>query len=104
MQEFEKAGIDKMIGENIIECAQKEWTVPIVLVPNKDGTFQFCIDYCKLNAVVEQNFYPIASMDGSIDSLGEASFSKLDVNSRYLEVEIVDADKDKMELTSHHGL
>lgn len=44
---------DKMLSENVIEAALAEWVVPIVIFSRKDGTLQFCVDYCELNAVTK---------------------------------------------------
>lgn len=45
---------------------------PIVLVPDNDGTIQFCLDYRKLNAVAKQDSHPTPCTDKCIESLGEA--------------------------------
>lgn len=59
----EKAKIDKMHAENIIEPIQNEWTASIVFVLNKDETLWFCVDYCKLNDVTKRNSWLITHTD-----------------------------------------
>lgn len=78
-----------MLSQDVIELAQTEWTTPVVFAPKKDGLFRFCVDYSKSNNLTHRNSYPILRMDECIDSFGKAtSFSILDANSGYYQVEI----------------
>ena len=104
-REFEKQEIQKMLAMNVIEPAQSEWAAPIVFAPKKDGALRFCVDYRRLNAITVRDSYPIPRMDECMDSLGTAkTFSTLDANSGYWQVEIDPKDRDKTAFTSHHGL
>lgn len=81
-REFEAAEINEMLAENVIGPAQTEWTGTIVVAPKKARAFRFCDNYCKLNAVVKRQFYPILRMDNCIDLLGNVIvFSTLDAKS-----------------------
>ena len=102
---IEKAEIGRMREEGVIEPASAEWASPVVLVPRKDGTLRFCVDYRRLNALTRRDSYTIPRMDECIDSLGDTTiFSTLDCNSGYLQVEVDEADRDKTTLTSHLGI
>jgi len=75
-----------------------------VLVPKKDGTLRFCVDYRLLNVVTKKYSYPLARMDECIDSLGEATiFSTLDCNSGYWPVAIAPEDREKTAFVCHEG-
>lgn len=53
----------------------------------KDGTVQFFIDKCKLNAVTKSDTYSILRMDECLDSLGIAqSFTSMVANCAYCQV------------------
>jgi len=76
----------------------------VVLVPKKDGTLRFCVEYRLLNAVSERDSYPLPRMDECIDSLGEAKvLSTLDCNARYWQVLIADGDRQKTAFVCHKG-
>jgi len=75
-----------------------------VLVPKKDGTLRFCVDYRPLNAVSKRDSYPLPRMDECIDSLGEAKvFSTLHCNTGYWQVLIADGDREKTAFVCHKG-
>ena len=102
---IEKAEIGRMLQEGVIEPASSEWASPVVLVPKKDGTLRFCVDYRRLNKLTRRDSYPIPRMDECIDSLGDATvFTTLDCNSGYWQVEVDEPDRDKTTFTSHMGL
>ncbi|XP_062421516.1 uncharacterized protein LOC134132872 [Pungitius pungitius] len=46
-----KDELDIMLSMGVIEPSLSEWCSPIVLVPKKDGTLRFCIDFRHLNSV-----------------------------------------------------
>jgi hypothetical protein len=53
-----------------------------VLAPKKDGTFRFCVNYCKLNAVTKTMAYPLPRIDYMLDHLANAKyFSTMDLAS-----------------------
>ena len=96
--------VDSMLQAGVIEPAQSEWASPVVVVPKKDGTPRFCIDYRRLNAVTVKDASPIPPMDECIDSLREAKiFTTLDCNSGYWQIPIAPEDREKTAFASHVG-
>jgi hypothetical protein len=80
----EQTEVNLMLAEDIIEPATSEWSSPVVLVPKRDGGMRFCVDYRKLNNLMERDVYPLPRLDECIGSLGDAVvFSTLDANSGY---------------------
>lgn len=67
--------INEMLKEEIITPSKSPWASSVVLVPKKDGTLRFCIDYRKLNVVTTKDAYPIPRIDDTLDSLEETKFS-----------------------------
>jgi len=95
-REAEAAEVERQLAADVIESTSFEWGFPVVLVPKKDGTLRFCVDYRLLNALSKRDSYPLPRMDECIDCLGEAKvFSTLDCNAGYWQVLIVDGDREK---------
>ena len=42
--------VDKMLSQGVIQQSSSPWSSPIVMVQKKDGSWQFCIDYRKVNS------------------------------------------------------
>lgn len=71
----------------VIEPSTSEWSSPIVLVPKKDGTLRFCLDFRKLNSVSKFDPYPMPRVDRLSERLGRAKYlSTLDLCKGYWQV------------------
>lgn len=56
----------------------------MVFALKEDGTLRFCVDYRRLYAFIEPDFYPILGINECVDSLSEAAaFTIIDVDSNY---------------------
>ena len=96
--------VRKMLNAGVIEPTNTEWASPVVLVPKKDGSQRFCVDYRRLNAKTLADSYPLPRMDGCIDSLGDAGvFTTLDCNSGYWQIPVAPEDREKTTFTTHMG-
>ena len=56
-----------MLGLGVIEPSSSPYSSPIVLVPKKDGSVGFCIDFRKLNKVTEFDAKPMRTMEEIIN-------------------------------------
>jgi len=101
-REAETAKVRRQLEADVIEPTSSEWGFPVVLVPKKDGTLRFCVDYRLLNVVTKKDSYLLPRMDECIDSLGEATiFSTLDCNAGYWQVAIAPEDREKTAFVCH---
>ncbi|XP_014857306.1 PREDICTED: uncharacterized protein LOC106926725 [Poecilia mexicana] len=79
--------IKLMLDLGIIEESSSEWCSPIVLVPKKDGSLRFCIDFRNLNAVSNFDPYPMPRVDDLLEKVGSASYiTTLDLCKGYWQV------------------
>ena len=64
---------------------------PCILVPKPDGSYRFCTDFRKLNAVTKTDSYPIPRIDDCIDKIGPTKFvSKFDLLKGYWQVPLTE--------------
>ena len=74
-------------------------------MPERGGSFRFCIDYRKVNAVSRKDAYPLPRIDDILDTLaGSKWFSALDLLSGYWQVEVSPEDREKTAFCTHEGL
>ena len=74
------------------------------MVRKKDGSWRFCIDYRKLNAVTCRDAYPLPRIDATLDSLAGATyFTTLDLASGYWQVAVEEKDKEKTAFSVPEG-
>ena len=94
-----------MLGKGIIAPSKSLWTYPIVLVTQKDGSTQICVDYRKVNAVTWKDAYPIPRVNDTLDNLsGSTWLSTIDLKSGYWQVEMAPEDKEKTAFCTQEGL
>jgi hypothetical protein len=58
-----------MLEHNITERSSGPSSSPILLAVKKDVNSRFCIDFWKLNTLVEKDAYPRPRIDETIDTL-----------------------------------
>ena len=66
-----------------------EYASPIVVVRKKDGSSHVCIDYRKLNRVIEKDSHPLPLIEDLLDKLEDACvFSTLDLKNGFFHVSV----------------
>jgi hypothetical protein len=81
--------LNEMWDKGYIRLSVSPWGAPTFFVKKKNGTLRLCIDYRQLNIMTIKNKYPLPSINDFFDQLrGATIFSKIDLRSRYHQVQI----------------
>lgn len=97
--------IDEMRAQGVVKPSSSPWSSPIVLVPKKDGSLRFCVDYRRLNSVTKKDVYPLPRIEDILVTLGKAKyFSMLDLAAGYWQIKLDPASAQKTAFTTHCGL
>ena len=97
--------IAEMLDYDLIETSSSAWASPITLVPKRDNSTRFCIDYRKLNAETEKNSYPIPLIGGLLGGMGGSKvFSTMDMKSGFWQLPAAKEDQPKIAFRCHLGL
>jgi len=68
----------------------------VVLVKKKDGSWRYCIDFRKINAITKQDRYPLPRIDDAIDTLKDMVYlSKFDLTQGYWQIPLTEDAKTK---------
>ena len=83
-----------------------QWAAPIVPVPKKDGTVRICGDFkTTVNQACPTEQYPLPRADELFSDLsGGKYFTKLDLSSAYLQLQLSDSAKELVTINTHKGL
>ena len=104
-RELIETEVADMLRQDIIQPSNSPWASPVTLVPKKDGSIRFCVDFRKLNHVTKKDRYPLPLIQDIFDQLAGASvFSTLDLKSGYWQVPIAEQDREKTAFICHLGL
>ena len=89
----------------VITPSSSEWAAPIALVPKKDGSPRFCVDYQGLNRVARFDACQMPRMDDINDKRGKAKdISTLNLTRGYWQVPLEEHSREKTALTTLFGM
>ena len=104
-KEFVEMEIQQLLKNGLIKESSSEWASPVVVVKKSDGSFRFCVDYRKLNAVTEKDVFPLPRIDDTLDSLqGAKYFTTLDAASGYWQIPMSTRVQHLTAFITHEGL
>ena len=109
LSESEKAAcqqhVDDMLRDGIIEPSASPWRSKPVIVPKKDGTTRFCVNYRPVNSVTAMDANALPNIQEIIDQLGSSRyFSILDCRAGYWQIPMAEESKAKTTFWAPDGL
>lgn len=94
-----------MLEAKVIRPSVSPWAAPIVLVPKKDGSICFCVDYRKLNSKATFDAYPMPRVGEMFESIGAAKvITTLDLAKGYWQIPMDASFMEKTAFATPFGL
>lgn len=94
LQKHIEKELDVMLQMDVIEKSNSPWSSPILMVPKKDGSLRFCVDFRRLNSVTRRDAYPMPNVTTILDRLRDARYlSSLDIAKAYWQVPVAENSK-----------
>jgi hypothetical protein len=94
-----------MKENGIIRKSKSSWASPLCLVVKKNGMIRPCVDYRKLNAVINQDAFPLPRVHDCLDAVAGAwYFSTFDLTPGYHQVLMEESTIPKTAFVTKYGL
>ncbi|MBW0499562.1 hypothetical protein O181_039277 [Austropuccinia psidii MF-1] len=92
------------VDKGFIQPSSSPTGAPVLLVRKKDGGLRFCVDYCKLNAVISKNKYPVPPINQLLNVFnGSFIFSEIDLRGAYNLLKIKEGDEHLTTFDTKYG-
>jgi hypothetical protein len=100
-----KAEFKRLESAGIVRRSKSPWASPLHMVPKKDGSWQPCNDYRRLNLVTTPDKYPLPNMQDLSNGLhGCTIFSTIDLVKGYHQIPVATEDIPKTAIIMPFGL
>jgi hypothetical protein len=82
--------------KGVIEPSKSTWLNPVVLTRKKNASLRFCVDFRRLNDLVEQDHFEIPKISVLLHSLyGMKYFTLIDLKDGFFHVNLRESDREK---------
>jgi len=98
--------VAEVLAAGVIEPSDSPWASPVCLAKKPDGSYRFCVDYRRVNAVSRKVAYPIPDSQDAFNSLrgGAKYFATIDLLSGYWQIGMTPRAQDRSAFCTRRGL
>ena len=91
--------VEELMAKGHVRESMSPCVVPMLLVPQKDGTWRMCVNCKVINNITVKYRHHIPRLDDMLDQLHESCiFTKIDLKSGYYQIWMKEGDDGKLSL------
>ena len=100
-----KAELNKLVELGVCHKGRSAWASPLLVTTKPCGGWRVCGDYRRLNAMTEDDQYPVRQLTDFTSELhGKKFFSKIDLLKGYHQIPVAEEDVEKTAVITPFGL
>ena len=100
-----KEELNKLVELGVCYKGRSEWASPLMVTTKPCGGWRVCGDYRRLNAMTEDDTYPVRQLTDFTSELhGKTIFSKIDLLKGYHQIPVAEEDVGKTAVITPFGL
>ena len=104
MREELRNEVDAMLEMEVVRLSTSPYASTIVMVKKKDGSNRVCLDFHKLNKIIEMDSEPMTTAEGLFRRLsGKKYLSKIDLTKGYWQIPVAPEDVHKTVFVTPDG-
>lgn len=97
--------VSEMRADGITVESNSPWSSPTVLARKAGGTWRFCVDYRKLNAITVKDVYPLPRVDETLDLLRHARYiTTVDLKAGFWQIPMDKSSRERTAFVFSGGL
>ena len=103
-KDFIREHVSELLRAGVVRRSRSPFAAPVVLARKPDGSWRFCVDLRRVNAITQLQHWPLPKLEEILDHLkGKRCFATFDLLQGFWQFPIEEGSCEKMAFVTHDG-